>query len=260
MARFAEDCLKAMPIIVHKLETSLGPDTGDLGIRMGLHSGAVTSGVLRGDKGRFQIFGDTMNTASRMESTGATNRIQVSPDTAEYIRKAGKGQWLEPRDVKVFIKGKGHLQTYWLVRKYETCSQASSGDDVMDPHGHDTCASKASRLVSWNVEEMMKLLKQVVARRKARAIVQGQSKRNSKSWMKQGSKHEEFIRFERPLDEVKDVVVLPECDAKVRALEKTLQADALELDDIVTTQLTEFVTRIAQLYPANPFHNFEHAR
>ena len=250
--------MKAMPIIVHRLETSLGPDTGDLGIRMGLHSGAVTSGVLRGDKGRFQIFGDTMNTASRMESTGATNRIQLSPETAEYIRKAGKGQWLETRDVKVFIKGKGHLQTYWLVRKQEACSQASS--DVIDSRELDTCRSKASRLVSWNVEEMMKLLKTVVARRKAREMLQAQSKRNSKLWTRQSSKQEECIRFERPLDEVKDVVVLPECDPKVRALEKTLPREALELNDEVITQLTEFVARIAQLYPSNPFHNFEHAR
>lgn len=260
MARFAEDCLRALPIIVHKLETSLGPDTGDLGIRMGLHSGAVTSGVLRGDKGRFQLFGDTMNTASRMEHTGETNRIQVSPDAAEYIRGAGKGKWLEPRDVKVFIKGKGHLQTYWLQRKHETCSQASSGDEVAGSRELDTCANKARRLVSWNVEEMTRLLKQVVARRKAREMVQSQSKRNSKIRMEQAPVPEESVRFERPLDEVKDVVVLRECDAKVQELEKKLPGEALELNEDVTTQLIEYVTRIAQLYPSNPFHNFEHAR
>ena len=38
------------------------PDTAELGMRIGLHSGPVTAGVLRGEKGRFQLFGDTMNT------------------------------------------------------------------------------------------------------------------------------------------------------------------------------------------------------
>jgi len=59
MARFARDCITAMNDLTKKLEISLGPDTGDLSIRVGLHSGPVTAGVLRGDKSRFQLFGDT---------------------------------------------------------------------------------------------------------------------------------------------------------------------------------------------------------
>jgi class 3 adenylate cyclase len=56
--------------LVRKLESSLGPDTATLHMRMGIHSGPVTGGVLRGEKSRFQLFGDTMNTASRVETTG----------------------------------------------------------------------------------------------------------------------------------------------------------------------------------------------
>jgi len=50
-----------------ELESSLGPDTADLAIRIGLHSGPVTAGILKGDRARFQLFGDTINIANRME-------------------------------------------------------------------------------------------------------------------------------------------------------------------------------------------------
>jgi len=45
----------------------LGPDTEDLGLRVGIHSGPVTAGVLRGERARFQLFGDTMNTTAVSE-------------------------------------------------------------------------------------------------------------------------------------------------------------------------------------------------
>ena len=45
--------------VTRSLEVSLGPDTGDLSVRVGIHSGPVTAGVLRGERSRFQLFGDT---------------------------------------------------------------------------------------------------------------------------------------------------------------------------------------------------------
>ena len=64
MARFAKDILQKFREMVKQMVVELGPDTEDLGLRVGLHSGPVTAGVLRGERARFQLFGDTMNTAA----------------------------------------------------------------------------------------------------------------------------------------------------------------------------------------------------
>ena len=55
MAQFARDCVVEHIVAVKQLESLLGPDTGDLRLRVGLHSGPITAGVLRGERSRFQV-------------------------------------------------------------------------------------------------------------------------------------------------------------------------------------------------------------
>jgi class 3 adenylate cyclase len=68
MTKFARVCRFRVTALLARLEVTLDPDTSDLTMPFGLHSGHITAGVLQGEKSRFQLFGDTVNT-SRMENT-----------------------------------------------------------------------------------------------------------------------------------------------------------------------------------------------
>ena len=73
------------------------------------------------------IPGDTVNTASRTESTGIPTRIQINQATTDLLIKSGKESWFKPRDNCIIAKGKGQMQTYWLIM---TDFHASEGEDA----------------------------------------------------------------------------------------------------------------------------------
>jgi class 3 adenylate cyclase len=133
MTKFATDCISKMGQLTVELAEVLGANTAELALRVGLHSGSVTGGVLRGQKSRFQLFGDTMNTASRMESNGEPGRIHISEQTANELASKGKSSWVTPRQDKVAVKGKGEMQTYWATSRAATESVVSSKPGSGDP-------------------------------------------------------------------------------------------------------------------------------
>lgn len=115
MVRFARECMSRLASETAHLAERLGEDTLELGMRAGLHSGPTTAGVLRGERSRFQLFGDTVNTASRMESNGVKGCIHISQNTADELIAKGKGHWLTPREERIFVKGKGEMQTFFVT-------------------------------------------------------------------------------------------------------------------------------------------------
>eukprot|EP00980_Cylindrotheca_fusiformis_P024920 scaffold12726_cov148-Cylindrotheca_fusiformis.AAC.1 len=264
VCRFARDCVKTMKDTTLKLEVSLGPDTSELELRVGIHSGQVTAGVLRGERSRFQLFGDTMNTAARMESTSARNCIQVSECTADLLVAAGLSGWIAPRKSKILVKGKGEMQTYWLKTKAAKGSKPSKlkgdmttlvetaelSDSVSESFDHDNVETmtKTERLVEWNVEALSPLLQQIVASRAEEEVPIDPSLSKKEATIGTcGTVLEEFI----------PIIPLKRFDAA--ELSKRRNTMSIDIGDEAKTQLRKYLFNVASMYQENPFHNFEHA-
>jgi adenylate cyclase len=81
-------------------------------LRIGINSGPVVAGIIGTHKFSYDLWGDTVNTASRMESEGIPGGIQVSSATEILLR--GKGFVCEPRGI-ISVKGKGNMEAFLLV-------------------------------------------------------------------------------------------------------------------------------------------------
>ena len=160
LCRFACDCMQKMREILPILADDLGEGTAELNMRFGLHSGAVTAGVLRGAKSRFQLFGDTVNSASRMETNGQAGRIHVSEATAKELQRFGKQHWLMEREDRVEVKGKGEMTTFWVnpksASKVSSDTRGLSEEDSVENSISDLELSKQAHKDLTKVYEKIK--------------------------------------------------------------------------------------------------------
>jgi hypothetical protein len=186
--------------------------------------------------------------------------IQVSQATADLIVSAGKQDWLTTRDELVHAKGKGYLQTYWLrPRSRLPCmhsddrsgeatrtthtAEESSGDDLhqistsvmltsnlwintnMVPRKYSNEKSMDNRLIDWNSDLHWSLLSKIIASRNHDSL----------------PTHVSTSALHSPVKE------------------SNANGPSGPNSDIIRQQLRSFVGKIASMYHANPFHNFEHA-
>jgi class 3 adenylate cyclase len=107
-------------------------EVGHLGLelRVGINSGPVVAGVIGRKRFLYDLWGDAVNTASRMESYGTSGRIQITRATKELL---GEEFVCEPRG-RIPVKGKGEIEAWYLVgRRVDPGSEPRAHPEPVRP-------------------------------------------------------------------------------------------------------------------------------
>ena len=180
-------------------------------------------------------------------------------ETANYLAAANKSNWFIHREDKIFLKGLGERQTFWLdLAALEVSSRRRRADineelhmqhptlkaaiEIEASHDHGNQYSQGlltdreQRLIDWCVEKLLSLLKQIEAKRRQC------NHRGKTGVIPQASAAQCEINV---FDEVKEVITMPDSDG---AKMKETDVEKIELHPDVLWQLNDFVTSICTLY------------
>lgn len=201
----------------------------------------------------------------------------MSDKTAQLIRDAGYSQWIQEREGTIHAKGKGELKTFWLTPPSKTnrdrtvdtmpeefssmefstrSATSSSSPSPTKDERYAVTGIRKDRLVAWNVEVLLRVVKQIIARREMKGVKMTPTTTLASStdppvWTPTGR---------MPLTEVVEVISLPTKDT-CADLSASIRQDiqSIPVDAEIVSLLHEYVSCLADMYPPNPFHNFEHA-
>jgi class 3 adenylate cyclase len=115
MANMALDMQRVIQSFQDEFQQTLGRS---LEIRVGMNTGPVIAGVIGIRKFIYDLWGDTVNIASRMESQGLASRIQVTETVYQALRDRYE---FESRG-EIDVKGRGPMRTYWLTGRKTTAA------------------------------------------------------------------------------------------------------------------------------------------